>query len=129
MQKIIFSILLLASVSVITSCKKDKEDPTIVVAEPEDHSEFHWGEEIHAEAAFGDDRELSSYRVYVGTSDGSVASELNADFSGSISGSSYDFHEHVMIPDSVTGMFYVYFKVTDAEDKSATAQRMIHIMQ
>ncbi|WP_027420705.1 DUF4625 domain-containing protein [Crocinitomix catalasitica] len=112
----------------LTSCKKDKEVPTITVNEPADHTELMWGDQLHIEATFEDDRELESYRVYLGNQLGVKSTDFDIDFTGTISGTSYDFHDHVMVPDSVGMVYYLHFEVSDAEGKTTSASHMLHFM-
>ncbi|MBK6952229.1 MAG: DUF4625 domain-containing protein [Crocinitomicaceae bacterium] len=127
------SILNIAFASTIlftfVSCKKDKENPTILIAEPINHSEHLWGSEVHIEATFADDRDLKSYHIHMGTEAGDHTPEFNIEFTGDISGKSYDFHEHFMVPDSIEHVYYLHFEVTDAEGKSTEAKLMLHFMQ
>lgn len=129
MKKIVkFSIAALAVIALV-SCKKDKENPTITIAEPADHSEHLWGAEMHVEATFEDDRELKSYHIHIGNETGDHMPEFDVEFEGDISGKSYDFHEHVVVPDSIGAEYYLHFEVTDAEGKSTEQKLMLHFMQ
>ncbi|MFD1551662.1 hypothetical protein DNU06_02835 [Putridiphycobacter roseus] len=120
-----FATIALLSTSIV-SCNKDKENPTIVVSTPENHTTFKWGEEVHVEATFTDDTELKSYKVFVGDADGNHNHDIGFMEEGTTTETSYEFHEHFMIPDSVASMAYIYFEVTDAEEKTTTEQVMIH---
>lgn len=113
----------------LSSCKKDKENPEITINEPANHSEHLWGGEVHIEATFSDDRDLKSYHIYIGTEAGAETPEFTVDFAENISGKSFDFHEHFIVPDSVESVYYLHFSVTDAEDKTTTDKLMLHFME
>jgi hypothetical protein len=119
-----------ATMVVITlvSCKKDKEDPTMNIAEPVDHTEYHWGDELHTEVLFEDDRELKSYHIHMGNLAGDHVAEFDLMYAGDISGTSYSFHEHFVVPDSIEEVYYLHFQVTDAEGKSTSGKRMLHFI-
>lgn len=129
MKSILKITLAVFAVFILVSCKKDKENPTITIVEPMDHEEFAWGDELHVEAIFEDDRELMSYHIHLGNEAGDPAPEFNVDFSGTLSGKSYSFHEHAIVPDSVETIYYLHFEVTDVEGKITTQKLMLHFMQ
>jgi len=120
-----FATIALLSTSIL-SCKKDKENPVITVSTPDNHTGFKWGDQVHVEAMFTDDRELKSYKVFVGDADGNHDHDISFMEEGTATEESYEFHEHFMVPDSAPGMAYIYFEVTDAEDKMTTEQIMLH---
>ncbi|NOQ75008.1 MAG: DUF4625 domain-containing protein [Crocinitomix sp.] len=120
-------ILAIAALSFTsTSCKKDKEDPTITVSTPAQHSHFNWGDEVHIEADFADDRGLKDYAVMMVDADGNHLSTIDFMKTGTTSELTYEFHEHFVVPDSAPMMAWVQFTVTDAEDKAATLEWMLH---
>lgn len=123
------AIVLALSLTSLTSCKKDKENPTITINTPSNHQEFTWGTELHIEATFEDDRELASYHVYIGNEAGEHAHEFELEFSGNITGDSFDFHEHYVIPNAIDMVYYLHFVVKDAEGKESTEKLMLHFMQ
>lgn len=125
MKRIKLFALMALSITVV-SCKKDKEDPTITVTEPTEHSHFLWGEEVHIHATFEDDRGLKSYEAYMGDEDGNMDMSFGFHFSDDLEGVSYAFHEHFVVPDSAMMMRWVHLSVTDAEDKTATQKWMLH---
>lgn len=128
-MKFNIKLLSIALIAVtIISCKKDKENPTITIGEPSNHSEHTYGSELHLEATFEDDRELKSYHIYAGDAAGNHATDFDLMFSGDISGKSYDFHEHADIPSGIGSVYYLYFEVVDADDKKTTEQVMIHLI-
>jgi len=124
----LLAIVLIASISMM-ACKKDKENPTIMVLEPLAGAECTWGSELHAECIFKDDRELASYHVFVGDEVGVVVPAFLFDYSGTTSGSSFTFHEHMIIPDSCETMYYLHFEITDAKDKTTSDKIMFYCMQ
>ncbi len=68
---LLISLLLVSALTV--SCSKDDEDtkkPEIELINPQDHDEFHPGENIHFEASFSDDTELSEYKIDIHFDDG-----------------------------------------------------------
>ena len=128
-MKLIIKLSMIAMLLVVvTSCKKDKESPSIVISEPANHSEHMMGSEIHIEAVFSDDRDLASYKVYIGTEEGALTPEFDVQYNGTISGKVYEFHEYFMVPTSIEMVYYLHFEVTDAEGKSTTEKVMLHFM-
>ena len=124
---IILTAILFATA--FTSCKKDKEDPVITVSTPEEHTEHLWGAEVHINASFTDDRGLKNYEVLLGDESGSHDHDFDFEKTGDISGVSYDFHEHFVVPDSAMTMRWVHFSVTDMEDKTTTIKWMLHFAE
>lgn len=122
----IFTIAMLTLSFGATSCKKDKEDPTITVGSPAEHALFKWGEEVHVMATFDDDRGLKNYTVMVCDADGNLNHEIDFMKSGETSELSYDFHDHFVVPNDSPMMAYIHFTVVDAEDKTTTKMWMIH---
>jgi len=112
----------------LTACKKDKENPTIIIAEPINHSEHSIGSELHIEVSFEDDRELKSYHIHIGNEAGDHMPEFDLKFEGDITGKTYDFHEHFVIPTGISSVYYLHFEVTNAEGKSSTDKVMLHFM-
>lgn len=110
----------------ITSCKKDKEDPTITVSTPEQHKHFNWGDEVHIEATFEDDRGLKGYTVMMVDADGNHQDDFDFMKTGTTSELTYDFHEHFTVPNDAPMMAWVKFTLTDAEDKAASSTWMLH---
>lgn len=110
----------------LVACKKDKENPTISISTPAEHTTFNWGETVHIEAEFEDDRALKSYSVMMGDEEGNHDHDFDFMISEDIDGMSYHFHEHFMVPDSVAMMAWLHFTVVDAEDKSTSQKWMLH---
>lgn len=123
--RVILLALALTSIG-ITSCKKDKEDPTISITTPTEHSTHKWGNEVHINATFSDDQGLKSYEVMVGDEAGAHDHMFDFHKSGTAEGLTHDFHEHFMVPDSAMTMRWIHFTVTDAEDKTASQKWMVH---
>ena len=123
----LLSILLLSTI--LFSCNKDKNEPTITVAQPANHSNHSLGNMLHIEATFEDDVDLKSYSIFIGDVDGNHTHDFHYMTDSTISGTSYEFHEHTMIPDSLNSMeYYLHFNVTDAADKVTSEAIMIHVM-
>lgn len=123
----LFSILFV-SISLF-SCNKDKNSPTITVAQPTNHSHHTLNEMLHIEATFEDDVDLKSYSIFIGDVDGNHTHDFHFMTDSTISGKSHEFHEHTMIPDSLNSMeYYIHFNVTDAADKVTSETIMIHVM-
>ncbi len=108
------------------SCKKDKEDPTISVETPEQHSIHNWGTEVHITADFADDQGLKDYTIMVVDADGNHSMAFDFMRTGTVSELTYDFHDHFDVPDSAPEMAWVQFVVTDAENKTTTLDWMLH---
>ena len=128
-MKTIKSLFAISIVSILalTSCKKDKEDPTITITTPAEHSEHALGSMIHVEGTFEDDRDLKSYTMMVGDVNGEHIHGFHHDESSDISGKSYHYHSMVTMPDSLSVMmFYLHFTVTDAKGKTASVKHMLH---
>lgn len=128
-MKAIHGFAIAVAACALIACKKDKEAPSITINQPANHSEHTWGSEVHVEVVFSDDRELKSYRIHIGNEAGDPAPEFSVEFTGDLDGTSYDFHEHFVVPDAVESVYYLHFSVTDAEGKSATDKRMLHFME
>ncbi|MCH2234277.1 MAG: DUF4625 domain-containing protein [Crocinitomicaceae bacterium] len=119
------AVILFAAIG-ITSCLKDSKSPKITVETPAEHSTFKWGEMIHLDAEFKDNRGLKSYMVMIGDSNGEFDMTFNWVVSGSIEGKDHHLHEHFTVPDSAMMARWVHFSVTDEEDNTATAKWMLH---
>jgi hypothetical protein len=120
----LFALLTLALS--FTSCKKDKEDPTITVSTPAAQSVHLYENEVHIDATFEDDQGLKSYTVMVGDADGTMLTAFDFMETGTISGLTYNFHDHFSVPTDGPMMAWIYFTVVDAEDKSITKKWMLH---
>lgn len=128
-KQIIFATLILTFGLSFSSCKKDKENPTITVESPTEHSEHKWGDQVHVEATFSDDRGLKKYSVIMGDTDGNHLHSFDFEKTGEISGKMYDFHEHFVVPNSAEMMAWLHFSVTDEEDKTTTKKWMLHFAE
>ncbi len=128
MQSFKISLILFAIAAIaFTGCKKDKEDPTIKVNKPAEHSEFNLGDEVHIEVIFADDRELASYTFMIGDEDGGHIHGFHHDDDGTLKGTEHEYHTMVTVPDSLAvTVFYLHFTVTDAEGKKASKKHMLH---
>lgn len=131
MKTLSITIILAAMAAfTFTSCKKDKEDPTITIEEPAENTEFSGGAIIHVHADFADDRELASYIVEIGDEAGEHVEGFHSDDDGSISGTSYEYSNEITVPDSLSvATFYLHFLVTDAEGKTATEKLKLNFAQ
>ncbi len=109
-----------------TSCKKDKENPVITITSPDEHSDYKWGDKVHMDADITDDRNLKHLHAFVGDADGNHMHNFDLMVSEDISGESYHFHEHFVVPDSAPAVAWVYFEVKDAEDKLTEMKWMLH---
>ena len=127
--KAIFFAAIIAVLSMgFTSCKKDKEDPTIDIIEPDDGATLAWGEEIHVELNFNDDRDLKHYSIMIGDAAGVLDTNFNFSYAEDISGTTHYFHEHAIVPDSCSStIIYIYYNVEDAEGKTAAKTLTLHI--
>tara|TARA_Y100000385_G_C12803815_1_gene513052 strand:+ start:187 stop:570 length:384 start_codon:yes stop_codon:yes gene_type:complete len=123
--KLIFCIAL---ATILISCKKDKESPVITITQPTNHSNHNKGEMLHIDANFDDDVELANYSIYIGDENGDHSADFHFMVSEDISGKSFELHKHIMIPDTVGMVYYLFFNVTDAEEKSTSESIMLHFM-
>ncbi len=110
-----------------TSCKKDKENPTIVVSSPIEHTIFLPGANLQVTATFSDDRGLNSYHVHIGDAAGNHVDEFDWEESGMTSELSYSFSSQTIIPDTILGVYYIHFEAMDAEGKITEKSIEIHV--
>lgn len=129
MRKSSFIVVFIAAAAVtLTSCGRDKEEPSITISTPVEHSEFALGDVIHVDAMFMDNKDLASYTVEVGDVNGEHLHEFHNDDSGTISGKEYHYHNMITIPAGFsTDIFYLHFTVKDAKDNETTKKWMLHI--
>ncbi len=125
------SITLILSIALLSvtfiSCKKDKENPKVLVEVPVQHSTHKWGATVHINAAFSDDRNLKNYTVFFGNEAGDLNTDFNFNVTEAISGESYAFHNHFIIPDSVSmNHGFIHFNLEDEEGKKISEKWMIH---
>jgi hypothetical protein len=120
---------IIIAITLLTSCKKDKENPVITVSSPEEHSEHVWGSKFNISAQFSDDIELANYHVHIGDSSGEHTHEFDYEREGNISGFTYDFSGNITVPDSIGMMYWLHFEVMDAESKSTSKKVMLHFME
>ena len=120
--------LLVGSVFILSGCNKDKEDPTITIAAPAEHTHFDAGAMVHVEATFADDKELASYTLEVGDANGGHIHNFHFNDAGNITGETSAYHTMITVPDSAgVHEFWLHFTVTDAEGKTGSAKHMLHI--
>ncbi|NQY08821.1 MAG: DUF4625 domain-containing protein [Flavobacteriales bacterium] len=124
----IIALAMLVMASTIVGCNKDEEDPTITISAPNEHTHYVPDESFKVTATFADDQDLASYEVMIGDIDGEHVEGFHQDFTDNISGMSHSFSETITVPDTLPGvmMFYLHFKVTDAEGKTASDKLMLH---
>ena len=125
-KKITVILAILTLSLAITSCKKDKESPTITISTPAQHSIHNWGSEVHISATFADDRGLKNYTVMVGDEDGNHNSAFDFMETGTTTELTFAFHEHFVVPNEAPMMAWIHFTVTDAEEKTTTMKWMLH---
>ena len=112
---------------IIHSCQnKDKENPTITIVSPDQHSIHKWGETVHINALITDDVELKNYAVFIGNQDRKQLNNFNFMLSENITGSEFDFHKHFIVPNSAPAMAWIYFTIEDVESKTADFKWMLH---
>ncbi len=128
MKRFKFFFTAFAAVAVLgfSSCNKDKEDQTITLSTPAEHSHFDRGTMMHVEMKFADDQNLKSYDVEFANQDGSHNHNFHHSDSGSIDGSEYDFHTMIEVPSTAPDMLWLHVTVTDAEGKEVTDSFMYH---
>ncbi len=126
--KIKTSLILALGVVFMSSCAKDKEDPTITITSPENHSEHHEGSDVAIKAIFEDDKELASYKIEVGDESGEHIHEFHFfDEKTDLEGEKFEYSNTLTFPDSLTlNAYYLHFEVKDAEGKTATSKVMLH---
>ena len=124
-NKIAIIALTFVSFSFI-SCNKDKEAPTITVSTPTEHSHYLWGAAVHFEAEITDDQGLKSYTAMMVDADGNHEPTIDFMESGEISGTSYELHEHFMVPNEAPMMAWLQITAVDMEDKTTEIKWMLH---
>lgn len=124
-KKYLLSACSILLISVVTfSCSKDDEDlkkPVIELISPQDHDEFHPGENIHFEASFSDDTELSEYKIDIHFDDGhdhksfkDGGYEWHYTHTAKLSGKSQMVHHDISIPaDARHGDYHFMVFCTD----------------
>ena len=122
-------IFIIATAVFTVSCKKDKENPVIIMNIPEEHSEHTWGSLVHIEATFTDDLEFKQYDIFMGDEDGNYDTDIDFMRSGDVQGISYDFHDRFIVPDSVGTVSYIHIEVEDNEGKISNLKWMIHFLE
>lgn len=121
-------ITLLGLATVMASCKKDEEAPTIEVLAPSDPAELTPGTDVHTEIEFTDNEALASYKVYITNEDGSHNHDFDFENEGKISGTSYEFHEHFDVPEDIeVGHYHLEIEVEDQEGNSNAKTIELHV--
>ncbi len=120
--------LLIGSVLVLTGCNKDKEDPTITVTAPAEHTHYNGGDVVNVAATFADDKALASYTLEIGDDSGGHIHSFHHNDAGNITGETSAYTQSITIPDSAgVHVFFLHFTVTDEEGKTTSAKHMLHI--
>ena len=65
----------------------------------------------------------------VGDEEGNHDHDFNFMKTGDISGKSYEFHDHFMVPDNVPMMRWIHFTVVDENEKTTTQKWMVHFKE
>lgn len=118
----ICGVLLISAL--IVSCSKDDEDtkkPEIELISPQNHDEFHPGDNIHFEARFSDDTELSEYKIDIHFDDGHDhkshkhdGHEWHYTYTATLSGKNQMVHHDISIPeDAEHGEYHFMVFCTD----------------
>lgn len=124
------AVLALSTTLFFTSCGKDEEAPKISVSSPANHSEHHMGDEIAVSATFTDDTDLASYSAMIGDEAGEHTHAFHFEDEGDIEGKEYKYSKTITVPSKDLEMvYYLHFKVKDAEGNEATEKVMLHFHQ
>lgn len=110
----------------LASCGKDNEAPQITVVSPKNHTSFEWKEEIHLVADFKDNENLASFKVYIGDKEGNDLHSFHFSDESTISGTTFNYHEHVYVPAEAEMMYYIHFEVKDEAGNLTKEKVMIH---
>lgn len=110
------------------SCTKDKENPTISITSPENHSNHMIGGAVSVSATFSDDLELSYYHVHIGNENGNHTMEFMYEDYGSLTGKTYEFTNSISVPDTIGSVYYLHFQVLDTQGKETKEKIMLHFM-
>ena len=125
-MKIQFIAVAILAAATLTSCKKDKENPTILITSPANHAHFESGDHIEASATFEDDQALKSYHVHVGDEEGNHSHDWSYSDEGELTGTSFEWKDDLHPPDSLPMMLYLHFEVSDEEGKVTNDKVMMH---
>ncbi len=120
-----FFFALLLSI-ILMSCNKEKGAPTIKIESPNAHSTHKWGETVHIEAMFEDEKELKDYTVFVGNEAGELLPIMDFNVTGTTTGASFEFHDHLIVPTDAPNEAYVHFSVTNKANQTTKSKVMIH---
>lgn len=121
-------MLVVFALVTLNSCKKDKENPTTIISQPINHSTHAIGSEVHLVASFEDDQALRSYHIYMRNVSGDHMPEFDLEFEADITGKTFDFHEHFIVPTGISSVYYLHFEVIDEDGKIATDKVMLEFM-
>ena len=121
--------LFLIGLLVLTGCQEeDKENPRVTVLSPAVSSNYHFGDEVHVEALFEDDKELASYTMWVGDINGDPIPGFSFEEEGGASGKSQTVHSVVILPDSLdTSLWFLHYTLMDAAGKTGSTFHLLHV--
>ena len=126
MKTYLYIIIGMLSISLVTSCDKGKEEPTINITSPGMHSMHKWGDEMHIVGELKDNEELKSYKMFIANENGEQQSEFQFTEESEISGTEYSIHSHFDIPKDIEMVYYLHIEALDASDNKATKSIMLH---
>ncbi len=130
MKKLNFLLMYFVAALLLVSCSSDDEDdstvqpdterPVVTLNRPTDGEKFEPGDRIHADGNITDNVALSQMRIDVhwagdGHSHGKTSNRWEYVEDIDISGTSWDFHEHITIPDDAEdGKYHFIVYALDA---------------
>lgn len=126
-SKVLSISFLLFCATILTSCNKDKESPTVIISNPIEHTHFDGGETIDITAVFSDDQDLASYEFYIGDAGLAPSTELVWGSTGTISGKGFTLNASTQLPTGLDDEYYIVCKVVDSEGKTTTESIEIHV--
>lgn len=121
-------MLLSLTAAIITGCKKDNDDekPVITVNEPSNNFTANTGADIHFEAEFTDNEELSQYKIEIHdnfdghTHEKTETTPWTVNQIVDITGKSKTVHEHIEVPsDAPAGPYHFIVTCLDAAGNEA----------
>lgn len=125
-MKLIYTLTLL--LVVLTSCRvQDSTAPTMEIEEPSYGATFNVGDTMVLKGTFGDNEELNSYSLQIGSRAKDTIAGFNYSENNPISGKEYDYNSEIIIPAAVTdSLIYLHFLI---EDFSGNKRNQSHLIR
>ena len=130
MKNIITTLLL--AVLVLSCSKKDKENPSISVAMPTNHSYHMTGEHFMVQAYFSDNEQLNSFHIFLNENNngtGSSEEVFEFDTTGTFTAPMDTIMLHIMVPanaDTINSYNLMIAAMDEAGNAADTVDLMLH---